>query len=53
MPSSFFISGGAHHYDLRGSNKGDTASVLQVRADHEKNIDKFIAEFNAQKQTEL
>lgn len=43
------VHGGAHHYDLRGSNSHDTQDVLNVRQFHRDTINNWIAQFNEMK----
>ena len=40
------VHGGAHHLDLRGSNKGDPDSVKKVRDFHEKTIMQWITDYH-------
>jgi len=42
------VEGGAHHFDLRGTNPGDTASVKKVRSFEETMIKQWIAEYSAE-----
>ncbi|XP_071947169.1 dipeptidyl peptidase 2-like [Antedon mediterranea] len=40
---SFIVKGGAHHYDMRGSDSRDIPSVIGVRAEESNLINKWIA----------
>jgi len=44
------VHGGAHHYDLRGSNSGDTQDVLNVRQFHRDTIRDWMAQFYAEQE---
>ena len=47
------VKGGAHHYDLRGSNVGDTDAVKIIRTFEETTIKGWIANFWSEKESEL
>jgi len=43
--TAVFAKRAAHHYDLRGPNKNDTAEILEARAIEQMHLEKWIKEW--------